>query len=272
MKRFCFAEGTMIEDITPVILTYNEAPNIARTLEKLYWALEVVVVDSFSDDDTIRILKNSPSVRVFQRKFDSHANQWNFCLKDTGISTDWVLALDADYVLSDQLIEELKGLRPGDDIQGYRAGFRYCIQGKPLRGTVYPPVTVLYRRERASYKQDGHTQRVRIDGRIADLTSFIYHDDRKPLSHWLQSQSRYMKLEAQKLLSSAFSEMCWTDRLRRFYILAPFMMFCYCLIVKGAMLDGKAGFYYAFQRMVAEMILSLRLLESDIKDRAMDEA
>ncbi|HEU5130546.1 MAG TPA: glycosyltransferase, partial [Pyrinomonadaceae bacterium] len=93
----------MLTDITPLILTYNEAPNIARSLSALTWANDIVVVDSFSDDDTVAIARSDSRVRVFQRAFDTHRNQWEFGLKETGISTPWVLALDADYVLSDEL-------------------------------------------------------------------------------------------------------------------------------------------------------------------------
>src|SRR5215204_1989322 len=100
----------MLEQITPVILTRNEAPNIGRTLEQLCWAGDIVVVDSFSDDGTLEIVSGFPQVRVSQRMFDSHAEQWNFALRETGISSEWVLALDADYMLTPAFVEELKGL------------------------------------------------------------------------------------------------------------------------------------------------------------------
>src|SRR6185295_16127350 len=102
----------MLDQITPLILTYNEAPNIARSLAALTWANDIVVVDSFSDDDTVAIAKLVPHVRVFQRAFDNHRNQWEFGLQETGISTPWVLALDADYVVSNELANELEHLRP----------------------------------------------------------------------------------------------------------------------------------------------------------------
>src|ERR1044071_1645774 len=159
----------MLERITPLILTYNEAPNIARALEGLSWAREIVVVDSFSDDDTVQIAALFPNVRVVQREFDCHRNQWEFGLNETGISTPWVLALDADYVVTEEVIAELKTLEPHNDTVGYRAKFIYCINGKKIRSGIYPPVTVLYRRETARYVQDGHTQRVELDGEIKDL-------------------------------------------------------------------------------------------------------
>jgi len=249
----------VLSQITPLILTYNEAPNIARALGRLSWGSDVVVVDSFSDDGTVQMAKLFPQVRLFQRAFDSHQNQWEFGLRQTGIKTPWVLALDADYVVSDELIRELEGLAPEPQTAGYRANFVYCIKGRKLRSGIYPPVTVLYRREAASYVQDGHTQRVALDGEIATLRTPMLHDDRKSLRRWFRSQARYTQLEANKLRATDPAALDLSDRLRRWRVIAPPAMLVYCLIVRGGILDGWAGFYYAFQRAIAEAMLSHRL-------------
>ena len=125
-------------------------------------------------------------------------------------------------------------------------------------------MTVLYRRDNAFYVQDGHTHKLRLDGGIETMRSPILHDDRKPLSRWLQAQSRYTKLEADKLLSSDPESLSWTDLVRRLRIVAPPAMFVYCLILRGGVLDGWAGFYYAFQRGLAELMLSLYLIDHDL--------
>jgi glycosyltransferase involved in cell wall biosynthesis len=261
------AINVMLDQITLLILTYNEAPNIGRTLERLSWAQDIVIVDSFSDDSTLEIISRFPQARVFQRKFDTHGNQWNFGLKETGINSEWVLALDADYLLTPELIEELKTLRPNPSVQGYASRFVYCIKGKQLRGSAYPAVTVLYRRANARYIQDGHTQRVDVEGEVKQFQSPILHDDRKPLSHWIQSQSQYMKLEAEKLNRTGFYQLGWADRLRKGRLLAPFVMFFYCMFFKGAVLDGRVGLFYALQRTFAELMLSLYQFERDLNLR-----
>ena len=147
----------MLNQITPLILTFNEAPNLARTLDRLSWAKDIVIVDSMSTDATRVIASRYPAVRVFERAFTTHAEQWNFGLQQTGIATEWVLALDADFVMTTEAIGEISELSPPPAVAGYRVPFTYCINGTPLRSGVYPPVTVLYRRDAAIYEQDGHT-------------------------------------------------------------------------------------------------------------------
>ena len=249
-----------MNDITALVLTRNEAPNIARTLGKLSWLRDIVIVDSLSSDGTTDIASTFANVRVFTRAFTSHADQWTFGLTSTGIATEWVLAMDADYVLTDALAREIQGLAPGPDVAGFAASFDYCIDGRPLRGAAYPPVTVLYRRARARYEQDGHTQRVRIEGQVKPLDAKIQHDDRKPLTHWLGAQARYMQLEATKIAGAAAGSLGLADRLRRWIVVAPPAMFVYCYLIRGGILDGRAGLYYALQRAAAELILSLFLV------------
>jgi glycosyltransferase involved in cell wall biosynthesis len=251
----------MIDRVTPLILTFNEAPNIGRVLERLVWARDIVVVDSFSDDQTVAIAKSFPQVRVVQRKFDNHGAQWNFGLRETGIATEWVLALDADYVLTPEFVAELKEIEP--TMKGYQARFTYCINGHPLRSGVYPPVTVFYQKGFAEYSQDGHTHRLELKGEVGMIEARILHDDRKPLQRWFESQQRYMALEAKKLLASDGNTLSTADRIRRLRVVAPLAVLCYCLIFRGGVLDGWPGFYYAFQRMFAELLLSLYLIEAD---------
>ena len=248
-----------MKDITALVLTRNEAANITRMLGKLSWLPAVVVVDSESTDDTIELAKRFPNVRVVSRAFTTHAEQWNHGLEQSGIQSEWVLALDADFVLSDALVKELQSLEPDAATAGYSASFEYCIDGRPLRGAAYPPVTVLYRRAKGRYAQDGHTQRIRLDGAVRALAAPIFHDDRKPLSGWLASQSRYMALEAEKL-SAPNASLGLLDRLRRWIVIAPPAMFVYCYFIRGGILDGRAGLFYALQRAVAEGILSLFLI------------
>lgn len=251
----------MLIIITPLILTFNEAPNLDRVLQHLTWASRIVVIDSYSTDETLDILRAYPQVEVFQRQFDTHANQWNFGLSQ--IQTEWALSLDADYVVSDELVSELKALPLETEIDGYYIPFKYCVFGKPLRGTLLPPRQALFRVQKATYIDDGHTQLLQVSGQAGALNSFIYHDDRKALNRWLWAQDRYMVLEVKKLLSTPKHELSMGDRIRKTKVLAPFVILLYCLILKGGILDGWAGWYYTFQRVLAEILLSIHLIQAE---------
>lgn len=248
------------ESITPMILAWNEAPNIGRCLASLRWARRVVVVDSFSDDATREICAEFPNVDVVEREFDSFARQANFGLSQ--IRTEWVLSLDADYVVPDDWCAEIEPLTDAD-VAGYSASFVYCVFGHSLRGTVYPPRTVLYRCASAAYGDDGHAHRVRIDGRVEPLNLRIAHDDRKRLGRWFAAQARYVREEADKL--QAAEELAIPDRIRRAIVFAPALMFVYCLLVRGCILDGWRGWYYAMQRACAETMLSIELLDRKLR-------
>ena len=258
----------MLDQITPLIITYNEAPNIRRSLEKLRWAQRIVVIDSGSTDETLTILASYPQVTVIQHRFSDFASQCNFGL--TQVTSPWVLSLDADYELSDALVEELGTLALDSGPAGYQVRFVYRIYGRPLRGTLYPPRTVLYRKDRARYRNEGHGHRVILDGKVQRLEGLIYHYDRKPLARWLASQQSYALKEVSYLTEARTTPLTRTDRIRRTAWLAPIGVFFYTLILKGCLFDGWPGWVYVLQRVVAEAMIALNLIERRLSGSSPD--
>lgn len=246
----------MLSDITPLIMTRDEEANLARTLSMLTWAREVVVVDSMSTDGTETIARSFANVRFVRRSMDTIAAQWNHGLSLA--ATPWVLALDADHVVSHALVEELRTLEPSSAVAAYRARFVYMIHGRPLRASLYPPREVLLRRERCTFWQDGHTQRVRVEGAVGELHSTIAHDDRKPFPRFVERQRKYMRQEARKLRGGSPASLA--GRLRKMIVVAPMAVLLHTLFVKRLILDGWPGLVYTFERVVAELILSRELL------------
>jgi len=253
----------LIGAVTPLLITFNEAANIARAVDKLAWARRIVVVDSGSTDGTLDILERYHQVVLFKRAFDSFADQCNFGLSQ--VESEWVLSLDADYEMSDRLLEELSNLHETEGVAGYRASFIYRIHGRPLRGSLYPPRIVLYRVKNARYTNEGHGHRVIISGDVRALSGALYHDDRKPLSRWLASQQSYARLEADYLLKADAGVLSVSDRLRRMAWPAPIVVFFYVLAVKGCLLDGWPGWFYTLQRVMAECMIALQLIDRRIR-------
>lgn len=252
----------ILSNITPLILTFNEASNILDTVSRLSWARQIVVVDSFSTDETIEILSQFPNVRVVQREFDQFADQCNFGLDS--IETEWVLSLDADYKCPTSLETELIEIDP-DKYTAYESKFAYCIFGKPLRATLYPPRKVLYRKSAANYSQDGHAHKVDITGKTGKLKTILLHDDWKPLRTWCAAQVNYANDEVKKLSRIPRSQLSWKDKIRRWYFVAPVLTLFYCLFVRLLILDGWQGIYYSLQRVFAELVLSLSLIDEKLR-------
>jgi glycosyltransferase involved in cell wall biosynthesis len=255
-----------LSDITPIVLTFNEEANLARCLERLVWASEVVVVDSHSTDRTQEIASSFTNVRFVQRAFDDHTTQWNFAVSLS--KSPWVLSLDADYVISPEFSTEAGALDPPLDTNAYFARFRYCIMGKMLRASLYPPRAILFRRDACTYTEDGHTQLLRVEGNTGELHSEVLHDDRKPLGRWLQSQLKYAELEAAHLLRSPVDRLNHADRLRRGGVAAPAAVFLYTLLARGLLLDGLAGWFYVLQRTTTECMIALHLLHRRLLQRS----
>lgn len=245
-----------------MIITFNEAPNLARCLDRLSWASRILIVDSGSTDATLTIARAYPHVDLVERGFDDFASQCNFGL--SRITTPWVLSLDADYALSETLEREITTLREGA-AQGYAAAFVYRINGRALRGGLYPPRTILYRARGAAYRNEGHGHRVEVPGPVARLAGKVYHDDRKPLATWFDSQRRYARREADYLLTAPQRALGWPDRLRRMGWPAPPLVFLYALLVKGCILDGWPGWFYVLQRTAAEIMIALELADRRLR-------
>jgi glycosyltransferase involved in cell wall biosynthesis len=249
-------------NLSALVITYNEEKNIYRTLNSIHWIPEVLLLDSGSSDRTIEIALNFPNVRLVHRKFDTFANQCNFGLRC--LTTEWVLSIDADYVLSEEVSGEIQKLLTSEGRrtvrhQAFAVGFHFCVRGKPIRSGLLPPRTCLYKREFASYVDEGHGHRVYVDGSTGQLRHKIYHDDRKSMETWLKTQKKYQAIEALMLKEKPSKGLPVQDLIRKHTFLAPFAAFFMCLFLRGGILDGKEGVIYAFQRLVAESLLYLSM-------------
>jgi hypothetical protein len=175
-----------------------------------------------------------------------------------------VLSLDADYP-----VEELSNLPETEGVAGYRASFVYRIHGRSLRGTLYPPRIILYRVKKPRYTNEGYGHRVTVSGDVRALSGVIYHDDdRKPLSRCFASQQSYARLEADHLLKADAGVLSASDRLRR--MPAPIVVFFNMLVVKGCPFNGQ-GWFYTLQRVLAECMIVLQLIDRRIRCTASRE-
>lgn len=244
-------------NITPVILTYNEEPNIGQTLASLAWASRVVVVDSGSSDRTKEIARSFANVAWFVRPFDSHAAQWSYAVERTSIDTRYVLALDADMRPGPGFQEELAQFIEQNGQAGM-VPFEYRVHGQALAGSIYPAQVRVFAKENIRIEQRGHTQVFDPLVPVHRFRSKLIHEDRKPFSRWLANQLQYASLEAERIRNAPTAS--FRDRLRRSGV-SPAIWGGYAYLRAGGPFAGAASRAYAEERMVFEGLLA-RLLAS----------
>jgi hypothetical protein len=124
---------------------------------------------------------------------------------------------------------------------------------------------VLYRKDRAHYRNEGHTQQLVITGEVMHLSGVIFHDDRKPLARWVASQRRYAHQEVDYLLAADRNSLGHIDRLRLRGWFTPLAVLVYTLFFKGCVFDGWPGWYYVLQRVFAETLIALEIVDRRLR-------
>lgn len=253
--------------ITPMILTYNEAPNIARTLASLAWSERVVILDSGSNDDTEKIACSFANVDWHHREFDSFKQQTEYGINQTGIETDYVLALDADMQLSQPLVDEIFQCFLPSAFDGGLFSFQYCISGYPLAGSLYPAQIRLFRRDAIQVLQVGHGHKFHLTGSVYKFKTPLFHDDRKPLEQWVSAQLSYSVHELNRIEKGHQTK--WRDRLRKLGVM-PLIIGPYAYLKAGGPMVGAAAARYAYERVTFECLLALRLFTARLQRHERD--
>ena len=263
MRRGLCATGLGVpRSVTPFILTYNEEPNLGRTLESLRWAARVVVVDSGSTDATRAIADRFPNVAWFERRFDDFEGQSRFAIEETGIDAEYVLALDADMAVPAPFVAELEARFFTGDYAGALVPFEYWALGRPLLGSILRPQLRLFKRAAVRVQQVGHGHKFTVDGPVYRFKAPILHDDRKSLDRWTSSQLGYSKKEQDRMAHEAPS---FKDRVRRSGLM-PLIAGGITYLRAGGPFGGRAALQYTYERVVFESLMAMRLLGEEPPD------
>lgn len=224
-------------EISAVIITYNEERRLEPALKSLAdVADEIVVVDRFSDDGTVKLAKKYTD-RVYQRKWTNFADQKNFANSKARFS--WILSLDADERLSPELREEILELKreePG--CSGFSMPRKVHYLGRWIRHSGwYPDRKIrLFRKDKAHWEGEYVHEDLVIDGEVRKLKGDIFHFTYRDISDHLRRINAFSDLGAQKLYAQ--NKKC------RWYhlVFLPFFGFLKSYVWKAGVLDGFAGF------------------------------
>ena len=257
-----------MQDITVIILTYNEEKHIERCIGNVKGiAKEIFVVDSFSTDNTVNLAEKL-GASVFQNPFVNQAIQFNWALDNLSIRTTWILRLDADEYLYPELKEEINSKigQLEEDVNGIILKRRHIFLGKWIKRGTYPVKLLrLFRYKKGRCEERWMDEHIKLlEGKAVEFDNDFVDHNLNNLSWWSEKHNKYAIREAIELIdlevsiinkntdNNELSHQAQQKRQRKLkYARKPvfwraFAYFIYRYFFKLGFTEGKEGFLWHF--------------------------
>jgi glycosyltransferase involved in cell wall biosynthesis len=273
-------------NITALIITKNEEIHIERCINNIKKLVSnVLIIDSFSNDNTIEIAKKL-NIKFIQNKFINHAKQFNFGLSQLSQDTDWVLKIDADEILTSSLIAEIKNKLPQLDknVNGIYIKRHLVFQDTLIKYGRLSPVRLLrlFRFQKGKCDNRWVDEKIKVEGKTVQFKEYIIDQNLKSLSEWIRKHDRYSSAEALNYLLIKYNPLfnnieqsqlnfetlnVVSLKSRNLYAKLPliirvFIIFFYRYFFCLGFLHGKAGLIYFFlQSLWYRILVDAKILE-----------
>ncbi len=227
--------------VSVCIVAFNEEKIIGRCLDSVAWADDIVVLDSFSEDATFEICRKF-TPRVFKREWEGYRNQKKHAISLA--KNDWVLLMDADEVLTDELIREIKDeLDAGDSrFDGYYLSRRLRYLGSwIMRGEWYPEYKIrLFKKSKTEIGgMEPHDTMTVQSGKTKRLRGDMLHYSYDNISDQMNTLNKYSSIAAEEMFEKGvrfpFARM----------IFHPAWRFVQAYFMRKGFMDGIPGFVIA---------------------------
>ncbi|MBD67073.1 MAG: glycosyl transferase family 2 [Halobacteriovoraceae bacterium] len=227
-----------MEKITAIIPCFNEEHNIRGAIESCLFADEVIVVDSFSTDKTVEIIKEFPQVKFVQHEYEHSAAQKNWIIPQA--KHDWIFLLDADERTNKDLIEEIRQTVKSEpkEVAFWIGRDNYFMDQKLNHIWAGDAVIRLFRKSQCKYQNKHVHAEIETNGPIGRLKNSLAHDT-------YQGKG----LEAHLLKGMRYTTWAALDRVNKIQkvtlyhlLIKPFFAFLKRYLLQKGFLDGKAGF------------------------------
>ncbi|WP_340112520.1 glycosyltransferase family 2 protein [Maribellus mangrovi] len=267
------------------IQTLNEENNLPRCLDSVSWSDDIVVLDSFSSDNTEKIAKEY-GCRFFQRKYDGRANNQNWAVQNIEFKYKWVWYVDADEVTPPELAKEIQEIcsNPETEEIAFFARRKNFFMGKWLKrcGGEQAWIARLWQPKKMSWERGANPVAL-IDGKVGYLQErFEHYFFSKGYFDWIERHNKYSTYEAIETMSSLesgdfkFKELFSGDRIIRRNAMKklsfrlpgrPLFRFIHMYIVNRGFLDGKPGFIYSILISIYEYFIVLKVKELKLQQK-----
>lgn len=224
----------MSAPLSAVIITLNAAAQLRACLASVAFAQDIVVVDSGSSDDTVAIA-TAAGARVIHKDWQGFGKQKQFAVAQARYG--WVLCLDADERISDELRPAIERALTAPAFQAYEMPRRNRFMGRWLtHGEGYPDLNLrLFHRDHARWSDDDIHEHVVAQAPIGRLKGDLLHESETSLHDYIGKQNRYTSLQAQKLFAAGKHASAW-----RLWV-NPLLRFIKFYFVRRGCLDGVPG-------------------------------
>lgn len=246
--------------ITAIIPTFNEEPNIKAAIKSVLWADEIIVVDSFSTDNTLAVASSFKSVRITQHEYENSARQKNWIIPQA--KHEWIFLLDADERVSEALKEEvLKTVKDPDQYHAFWVPRENYFFGRSVNHALKGDKVIrLFKRDTCEYEDLAVHAEIITDYPVGQLSNSLIHQSYRDSKHFLSKMERYAEWSSRDHASK-------TPRIGAFQLMIKpaFRFFKHYFLNRG-FLDGRAGLLVSIIMAWGVFLRYLKMLENRQKD------
>ncbi|CAM4100029.1 glycosyltransferase family 2 protein [Gillisia limnaea] len=267
--------------VSVIILTKNEEQDLPKCLSSLQWTDDVLVLDSGSTDDTVKIARDF-GARVSYNKFTSFGMQRNYALENLELKYDWILFLDADEVVTPPFENAiLYAIENADQrVAGFYCCWKMMLDDTWLKNCDNFPKWQLrvLKKGRATFTDFGHGQKEgEVKGKIEYIKEpYLHYSFSKGWTQWIARQNRYSSLEARDRIEKRppFKHIFHRNSSQRNPALKsrlsdvpgwPLLRFLHAYIFNGGFLEGTPGFIYCVNMGYHEFLIKIKMRELRLK-------
>jgi glycosyltransferase involved in cell wall biosynthesis len=249
--------------VSAVIIAYNEEQNLQLSLPKLSWCDEIIVVDSGSTDGTLDICR-AYNCKIYHKKFNGYGAQKQYAVSLT--NNNWVLCLDADEVLSDGLVTELKTEMRNPSVNGYLIPMKFIFLGKQLKygREKWRYYIRLFNKTKGGFTSHKVHEKINIDGDCQKLSNYISHYSYRSFSQCIDKINRYSSYGAQVAYKNGKKK-----SLTAILFALPLNFLKYYFFDRN-FLNGMNGFYWSVINAIYHFAKYTKLRELYQANKALD--
>ena len=231
--------------LTAIIPTFNEEENIKGAIDSINFANEILIVDSFSTDNTINIANNLAD-KILQREYKNSASQKNWAIPQA--KNNWILILDADERITKELKKEIINTLTHDPKHDafWIKRDNYFL-GKKIRfsGWQGDKVIRLFKKDICKYEEKHVHAEITTKGRVGSLKNKIIHNTARNKSTYIKKLERYARWQAKDYAKT-------TKNINKYHlIIKPCIRFIKHYIIQGGFLDGYHGLLISYYQSKA---------------------